>query len=135
MSAITTTRIAASVDLTFNYTLGPGDSVYSGLIVWRAKKSGSSDYENIATFSPPGKGNNSFTTSESAMNLKDRAELLDVTSVGLNSFRVVMRVLEVHCLDEKEYRCSVIFFNFNAGPQTKTAVTLLNVQGNTCNRN
>lgn len=101
MSAITTARIAASVDLTFNYTLGPGDSVYSGLIVWQAKKSGSSDYENIATFSPPGKGNNSFTTSESAMNLKDRAELLDVTSVGLNSFRVVMRVLEVHCLDKK----------------------------------
>lgn len=123
------------MDLTFNYTLGPGDSVYSGLIVWQAKKSGSSDYENIATFSHPGKGNNSFTTSESAMNLKDRAELLDVTSVGLNSFRVVMRVLEVHCLDEKEYRCSVAFFNFNAGPQTKTAVTLLNVQGNTCNRN
>lgn len=86
MSAITTARIAASVDLTFNYTLGPGDSVYRCLIVWEAKKLGSSDYENIATFSPPEKWNNSFTTSESAMNLRDRAELLDVTSVGLKLF-------------------------------------------------
>lgn len=55
--------MAASVDLTFNYTLGPGDSVYSGLIVWQTKKSGTSDFENIATFSPPGRGNSSFTAS------------------------------------------------------------------------
>lgn len=72
MSAITTARIAASVDLTFNYTLGPGDSVYRCLIVWEAKKLGSSDYENIATFSPPEKWNNSFTTSESAMKRSSR---------------------------------------------------------------
>lgn len=115
--------------MTFNYTLGTGDSIYSGLIVWQAKKTGTSDYENIATVSPPGRGNNSFTTTESAMKLKDRAQLMDVTSVGLDIFRVVMRVREVQCLDEKEYRCSVTFFNINTGPQTKTAVTFLTVQG------
>lgn len=82
MSAITTARLSASVDLSFNYTVGPSDSVYSGFIVWQAKKSGTSGFENIATFSPPGGGNNSFTTTESAMNLKNRAELLNITPIG-----------------------------------------------------
>lgn len=130
MSAITTARLSASVDLSFNYTVGPSDSVYSGFIVWQAKKSGTSGFENIATFSPPGGGNNSFTTTESAMNLKNRAELLNITPIGFNSFRAVMRVLKVHCLDEKEYKSSVTFFNLNTGPQTITAVTYLTVQGN-----
>lgn len=121
--------MAASVDLTFNYTLGHGDSVYNGFIVLQAKKTGTSDYENVAIFSPPGRGNNSFTTTESAMILKDRAELMDVTAVGLDTFCVVTRVLDVRCLDEKEYRFSVTFLNSNTGPQTKTAFTLLSVKG------
>nr|XP_034304155.1 hemicentin-1 isoform X3 [Crassostrea gigas] len=128
VSAITTARLSASVDLSFNYTVGPSDSVYSGFIVWQAKKSGTSGFENIATFSPSGGGNNSFTTTESAMNLKNRAELLNITPIGFNSFRAVMRVLKVHCLDEKEYQSSVTFFNLNTGPQTITAVTYLTVQ-------
>lgn len=118
------------MDLSFNYTVGLSDSVYSGFIVWQAKKSGTSGFENIATFSPSGGGNNSFTTTESAMNLKNRAELLNITPIGFNSFRAVMRVLKVHCLDEKEYQSSVTFFNLNTGPQTITAVTYLTVQGN-----
>ncbi|XP_052673901.1 cell adhesion molecule 3-like isoform X2 [Crassostrea angulata] len=121
----------SSVDLTCEYTLAPGDSVYSGLIVWQAKTSGTSDFENIATFSPPGApggGNNSFTTTNSSMNLKDRAELLEVTSEGPGTYRAVMRVLEVQCLDEKEYRCSVTFISTSTGPHTRTAVTSLTVQ-------
>nr|XP_011422692.2 cell adhesion molecule 1-like isoform X1 [Crassostrea gigas] len=127
-SASITTTNGSSVDLTCDYTLDQGDSVYGGFIVWQAKKSGTSEYENIATFSPPGEGSNSFTTTESAMNLKDRAELLNVTSTGSNTYRAVMRVLEVQCLDEKEYRCSVTFRTSNLGPQTETAVTSLIVQ-------
>eukprot|EP00105_Crassostrea_gigas_P037250 XP_019921398.1 PREDICTED: cell adhesion molecule 3-like isoform X2 [Crassostrea gigas] len=127
-SATITATNGSSVDLTCEYTLGQFDSVYSGLIVWEAKKSGTSDYENIATFSPPGLGGNFFTTTESAMNIKDRAELLNVTSIGSDTYLAVMRVLEVQCLDEKEYRCSVTFTSTNTGPQTKTAVTSLTVQ-------
>eukprot|EP00105_Crassostrea_gigas_P008213 XP_011422698.1 PREDICTED: cell adhesion molecule 3-like [Crassostrea gigas] len=127
--ALLNATIGSSVDLTCEYTVGPGESVYSGLIVWQAKKSGSADYENIATFSPPGEGSNSFTTTESAMILKDRAELLDVTSNGSDTFRVVMKVREVQCLDEKEYQCSVTFTSSSTGPQIKNAVTSLTVQG------
>uniref|UniRef100_A0A8W8LK95 Ig-like domain-containing protein n=1 Tax=Magallana gigas TaxID=29159 RepID=A0A8W8LK95_MAGGI len=127
LASITATN-GSYVDLTCEYTVGPGDSVYSGLIVWQAKKSGTSDYENIATFSPPGGGNNSFTTTNSSMNLKDRAELLEVTSEGSGTYRAVMRILEVECLDEKEYNCSVTFISTNTGPQTKNAVTFLSVQ-------
>lgn len=116
------------MDLTCTYTLENGDAVYSRFIVWQAKKSGSVDYENIAIFSPPGGGNNSFTTSDSAMILKDRAELLDVTSNGSDTYRVVMRVKEVQCWDEKEYQCSVTF-STSTGPQTKNAVSSLTVQG------
>eukprot|EP00105_Crassostrea_gigas_P008215 XP_011422700.1 PREDICTED: uncharacterized protein LOC105325034 [Crassostrea gigas] len=126
--ASVTATIGSSVDLTCTYTLESGDSVYSGFIVWQAKKSGSVDYENIATFSPPGEGNNSFTTTESAMILKDRAELLEITSTGSNIFRVVMRVKEVQYLDEKEYQCSVTFISTSTGPQTKSTVTSLTVQ-------
>ena len=128
-SATTTATNGSSVDLNCTYTVGSGESVYSGLIVWQAKKSGTSDYENIATFSPPGLGGNFFTTTESAMNIKDRAELLNVTSIGSDTYRAVMRVLEVQCLDEKEYQCSVTFVSTSTGPQTKTAVTSLTVQG------
>nr|XP_034304156.1 cell adhesion molecule 1-like isoform X1 [Crassostrea gigas] len=126
--ASVTATIGSSVDLTCTYTVDSGESVYSGFIVWQAKTSGTSYYENIATFSPPGGGSDSFTTTESAMNLKDRAELLNVTSIGSDTYRVVMRVLEVHCLDEKEYQCLVTFVTSNLGPQTKTAVTSLTVQ-------
>lgn len=128
LASITATN-GSSVDLTCEYTVGSGDSVYNGLIVWQAKITGTSDYENIATFSPPGGGNNSFTTTNSSMNLKDRAELLEVTSEGSGTYRAVMRILEVECLDEKEYNCSVTFISTNTGPQTKNAVTFLSVQG------
>lgn len=128
-SEITSATMAASVDLTFNYTLGPDDSIYNGFIVLQAKKTGTSDYENVATFSPPGSGNNFFTTTESAMILKDRSELINVTALGLDTFCVVMRVLDVRCSDEKEYRFSVSFLNSNTGPQTKTAFTNLYVKG------
>lgn len=124
-----TASTGSSVDLTCTYTVGSGESVYSGLIVWQAKITGTSDYETFATFSPPGGGNNSFTTTNSAMNLKDRAELLKVTSEGSGTYRAVMRILEVQCLDEKEYQCSVTFIYLNLGPQTKNAVTSLTVQG------
>ncbi|XP_065930258.1 uncharacterized protein [Magallana gigas] len=127
-SAYVTATVGSSVDLTCTYTVDSGESVYSGLIVWKAKTSGTPEYENIATFSPPGLGSNSFTTTESAMNLKDRAELLNVTSIGSNTYRAVMRVKEVQYLDEKEYQCSVTFINTITGPQTKTAVTSLTVQ-------
>lgn len=126
--ASVTATIGSSVDLTCEYTLEPGDSVYSGLIVWQANNTGTSEYESIATFSPPGLGSNSFTTTESAMNIKDRAELLNVTSIGSDTYRAVMRVLEVQRLDEKEYRCSVTFTSSSTGPQTETAVTSLTVQ-------
>lgn len=68
------------MDLSFNYTVGPSDSVYSGFIVWQAKKSGTSGFENIATFSPSGGGNNSFTTTESAMNLKKSSGVIEHNS-------------------------------------------------------
>lgn len=115
------------MDLTCKYTLGPDDSVYSGFISWQAKISGSK--ENIATFSPIGGGHNYFTTSASAMNLRNRAELLDITSTGSNTFRVVLRVKAVQHLDEKEYRCSVTFISPTTGPRTETAETFLTVQG------
>lgn len=115
-SASITTTNGSSVDLICEYTVGPGDSVYSGLIVWQGNNSGTSVYENIATFSPPGLGGNFFTTTESAMNLKDRAELLNVTSTGSDTYRAVMRVLEVECLDEKEYQCSITFGTSDRGP-------------------
>lgn len=100
------------MDLTFNYTLGPDDLIYDGFIVLQAKKTGTSDYENVATFSPPGSGNNFFTTTDFAMIVKDRSELINVTALGLDTFCVVMRVLDVRCSDEKEYRFSVSFFEF-----------------------
>lgn len=128
-SASLNSTIGSSVDLTCTYTVSPGDRVYSGSIAWQSKKPESSTYENIALFSPPGGGNNSFTTTESAMNLKDRAELLNVTSTNSNTFRVVIRVKEVQCLDEKEYRCFVSFNNPNTGPQTDTAIIFLTIQG------
>lgn len=103
--------------------------MYSELIVWQAKKPGTSDYENIAIFSPPGGGNNSFTPTESGRNLKDRAELFNVTYEGSNTSRTVMRIQAVECLDEKEYRCAVTFINTYTGPQTKFAVTSLTIQG------
>lgn len=117
------------MDLTCQYTLGPGDSVYSGFIAWQAKISGSREYENIAMFSPIGGGRNFFTTSASAMNLKHRSELLDITSTGPNTFRVVLRVKAVQHLDDKEYRCSVTFISPSTGPRTETGVTSLTVQG------
>lgn len=117
------------MDLTCKYTLGPDDSVYSGFISWQAKISGSRGYENIAMFSPIGGGHNYFTTSASAMNLRNRAELLDITSTGSNTFRVVLRVKAVQHLDEKEYRCSVTFISPTTGPRTETAETFLTVQG------
>lgn len=128
-SASIKTTVGSSVDLTCQYTLGPDDSVYSGFIAWQAKISGSREYENIATFSPIGGGKNLFTTSASAMNLKDRSELLDITSTGPNTFRVVLRVKAVQHLDEKEYRCSVTFISPTTGPRTETAITSLIVQG------
>lgn len=95
-SEITSATMAASVDLAFNYTLGPDDSIYNGFIVLQAKKTGTSDYENVATFSPPGSGNNFFTTTESAMILKDRSILALILFPLLTVFGNVLVVMSVY---------------------------------------
>lgn len=50
-----------------------------------------------------GSGNNFFIIIEFVLILKDRLELMNVIVFGLDIFCVVMKVLDVWCLDEKEY--------------------------------
>ncbi|XP_061188966.1 cell adhesion molecule 3-like isoform X2 [Saccostrea echinata] len=119
-----TATIGGSVDFTCTYTLESGDTVYPGLISWQAKTGqGDDGFSNIATFSPPGQGSNSFANPD----YKNRSELFNVTASGANSYDAVMRLNEVMCLDEKHYRCQV-FFATAAGPSSKTKETSLTVR-------
>ena len=120
--------IGGPVDFQCTYTLGEGETVISGLILWQVETQ-PSVYENIATFSPPGGPPPKFFTTESALKLKNRTELLNVTDMGSNTFKVVMRLREVECMDENKYRCSVTFINPSVGPVLRTAGTIFTVQG------
>ncbi|XP_062597540.1 nectin-4-like [Saccostrea cucullata] len=121
-----TATIGGSVDFTCTYTLDSGDTVYPGTISWQVKTgSGTSDFTNMASFSPPG-GSNSFT--DFANDYKNRSELLNVTANGANSYVVVMRINEVMCSDENHYRCSILFINTGSGPITRTKETSLTVR-------
>ena len=120
--------IGGPVDFKCTYTLKADETVISGLILWQVETQ-PSVYENIATFSPPGGPPPKFLTTESALKLKNRTDLLNVTDMGSNTFKVVMRLREVECMDENKYRCSVTFININEGPILRTAETIFTVQG------
>ena len=123
-----TGTIGGPVDFKCTYTLGEGETVISGLIIWQAETQ-SAVFENIAIYSAPGKNPPKFTSSESALKLKNRTDLLNVTDMGLNTYSVVMRVREVDCSDENKYRCSIMFDNPTEGPVTRTADTTFTAQG------
>lgn len=120
--------IGGPVDFQCTYTLKAGETVISGLIFWQVKTQ-PSVYENIAAFSSPGGPPPRFTTSDSSLKLKNRTELLNVTDMGSNTFKVVMRLREVECIDENKYRCSVWFNDPTVGPITRTVDTIFTVQG------
>lgn len=120
--------IGGPVDFQCTYTLGEGEKVISGLILWQVETQ-PSVYENIAAFSPPGGPPPRFISSDSSLKLKNRTELLNVTDMGSNTFKVVMRLREVECIDENKYRCSVTFIDPSVGPVLRTAGTIFTVQG------
>ncbi|XP_078310127.1 uncharacterized protein LOC144618295 isoform X2 [Crassostrea virginica] len=119
--------IGGPVDFQCTYTLGEGETVISGLILWQVETQ-PSVYENIASFSPPGGPPPRFISSDSSLKLKNRTELLNVTDMGSNTFKVVMRLREVKCIDENKYRCLVTFMNPIEGPNARTADTIFTVQ-------
>ncbi|XP_078324803.1 cell adhesion molecule 2-like isoform X2 [Crassostrea virginica] len=126
-TASLTGTIGGPVDFTCTYTLGANESVISSLIIWKAETQ-SAVFENIATFSPPGGDPPKFLTTESALKLRDRTDLLNVTDMGSNSYSVVMRVREVECSDENKYQCSVTFMNPSVGPVLETSETVFTAQ-------
>ena len=120
--------IGGPVDFKCTYTLKAYETVISGLILWQVETQ-PSVYENIAAFSPPGGPPPRFISSDSSLKLKNRTELLNVTDMGSNTFKVVMRLREVECIDENKYRCSVTFIDPSVGPVLRTAGTIFTVQG------